>query len=103
MEYDVIIIGSGVIGAAMGFELTKAGFKTLNLDKNHDAGTGSTSASCAIIRVHYSTMDGSALAYEGYFDWKNWAEYLWLPGDGDKAKWVFRKAQSNMFVFEYPF
>ena len=88
MEYDVIIIGSGVIGAAMGFELTKAGFKTLNIDKNHDAGTGSTSASCAIIRVHYSTMDGSALAYEGYFDWKNWAEYLGVKDDQGMAKFV---------------
>ena len=88
MEYDVIIIGSGVIGAAMGFELTKAGFKTLNIDKNHDAGTGSTSASCAIIRVHYSTMDGSALAYEGYFDWKNWTEYLGVKDDQGMAKFV---------------
>jgi sarcosine oxidase subunit beta len=88
MEYDVIIIGSGVIGAAMGFELSKAGFKTLNIDKNHDAGTGSTSASCAIIRVHYSTLDGSALAYEGYFDWKNWAEYLGVKDDQGMAKFV---------------
>ena len=88
MEYDVIIIGSGVIGAAMGFELTKAGFKTLNIDKNHDAGTGSTSASCAIIRVHYSTMDGSALAYEGNFDWKNWAKYLGVQDDQGTAKFV---------------
>ena len=88
MDLDVIIIGSGVIGAAMGFELSKAGFKTLNIDRNHDAGTGSTSASCAIIRVHYSTLDGSALAYEGYFDWKNWKDYLGVEDDHGIAKFV---------------
>ena len=88
MELDIIIIGSGVIGAAMGFELSKAGFKTLNIDRNHNAGTGSTSASCAIIRVHYSTLDGSALAYEGYFDWKNWEDYIGVKDDHGIAKFV---------------
>ena len=76
MNFDAVIIGAGVIGAALALELSKAGFKTLNVDKNHDAGMGSTSGSCAIVRVHYSTLDGSALAYEGYFDWKNWSDYL---------------------------
>jgi len=40
------------------------------------AGYGSTSNSCAIIRVHYSTLDGTALAYDGYFYWADWQDYL---------------------------
>ncbi|MBL4756357.1 MAG: FAD-binding oxidoreductase [Rhizobiales bacterium] len=75
-SFDVVIIGAGVIGAAVGFELSKRGYKTLNIDKNPAAGYGSTSSSCAIIRVHYSTIPGTALAYESYYDWKNWAGYL---------------------------
>ena len=59
-DYDAIIIGAGVIGSAIGFELSKKGWKTLNVDRNPTSGYGSTAASCAIIRVHYSTFDGCA-------------------------------------------
>ena len=86
--YDAIIIGAGVIGSAINFELSKKGWKTLNIDKNPESGYGSTSASCAIIRVHYSTFDGCAMAYEGYHYWKNWNDYLELSADHDFAKFV---------------
>ena len=75
-KYDAIIIGAGVIGAAIAFELAKKGYKTLNVDKLPSAGYGSTSGSCAIIRLHYSTPDGVATAREGYYYWINWPEYL---------------------------
>jgi sarcosine oxidase subunit beta len=75
-RYDAIIIGAGIIGAATAFELAKKGWKTLNIDKLPASGYGSTSNSCAIIRVHYSTWDGIAMAYEGYFYWHEWAKYL---------------------------
>ena len=77
--YDAVVIGAGVIGAAVGFELSKKGWKTLNVDKLSGAGYGSTAASCAIIRVHYSTLDGCAMAYEGYHYWKDWSNYLGIP------------------------
>jgi sarcosine oxidase, subunit beta len=73
---DVIIIGAGVIGAATAFELSKRDYKTVSVDRNAEAGHGSTSGSCAIIRVHYSTLEGTAFAYEGYFYWRDWADYL---------------------------
>ena len=75
-NYDAVIVGAGVIGAAIALELTRKGYKTLNIDKNPEAGHGSTSNSCAIIRVHYSTEHDTAFAYEGYYYWKNWEEYL---------------------------
>ena len=76
---DAIIIGTGVIGAAIAFEMSKAGWKTLSLDRNAQAGHGSTAGSCAIIRMHYSTYDGTAFAWEGYHYWRDWADYLGLP------------------------
>ncbi len=82
---DAIIIGTGVIGAATAFELAKAGWKTLSLDRNATAGHGSTAGSCAIIRMHYSTLDGTAFAWEGYHYWRDWAEYLGLPDGSDLA------------------
>ncbi len=86
--YDAIIIGAGVIGSAIGFELTKKGWKTLNIDRNPTSGYGSTAASCAIVRVHYSTFDGCALAYEGYHYWKRWGEYLEFPDEKGLAKFI---------------
>ncbi|MHA1528763.1 MAG: NAD(P)/FAD-dependent oxidoreductase [Alphaproteobacteria bacterium] len=73
---DAIIIGAGVIGAATAFEMAKQGWNTLSVDRNTQAGHGSTAGSCAIIRMHYSTLDGTAFAWEGYHYWRDWAEYL---------------------------
>lgn len=75
-QYEAVVIGAGIIGAAVGLELSRKGWKTLNIDKLPAAGYGSTSASCAIIRTHYSTLDGTAFAYEGYYYWKDWSTYL---------------------------
>ena len=73
---DAIIIGAGVIGAMIAYELAKKGYKTLNIDKLEEAGAGSTANTCGIIRAHYSTQDGVAFAYESFFYWLNWEDYL---------------------------
>ena len=85
---DAIIIGAGVIGAATAFELAKLGFKTLSVDRTRMAGQGSTAGSCAIIRMHYSTFDGTAFAWEGYHYWRDWADYLGLPEGTPLARLV---------------
>ena len=75
-KYDAIIIGAGVIGSPIAYELSKMGYKTLTVDKLADAGEGSTAGSCAIVRAHYSTADGVAMAYEGFKYWLDWENYL---------------------------
>ena len=75
-HYDTLIIGAGIIGCATSLALGRKGWKVLNLDRLPAAGYGSTSGSCAIIRPYYSTLDGSAMAYESHFYWQNWADYL---------------------------
>jgi len=75
-NYDAIIIGAGIIGASIAFELAKKGYRTLNVDKLNAAGAGSSANTCAIIRTHYSTLEGTAIAYESYLHWKRWPEYL---------------------------
>jgi len=76
---DAIIIGAGVIGTATAYELAKLGLKTFTVDRNAQAGHGSTAGSCAIIRMHYSTYDGTAFAWEGYHYWRDWRDYLEAP------------------------
>ena len=85
---DVIIIGSGIIGCATAFELAKAGYKTLNIDKLGDAGLGSTSNSCALVRMTYSTHDGIQMARECFSYWKDWASYLEVNDERGLARFV---------------
>lgn len=87
-SYDAIIIGAGIIGCSTGFELAKRGYRTLNLDKLHGSGYGSTAATCAIIRFHYSTPDGVAMARESYFHWLDWAKYLGAADELGLAHYV---------------
>ncbi|MDH3629656.1 MAG: FAD-binding oxidoreductase [Gammaproteobacteria bacterium] len=87
-NYDVVIIGAGIIGAAIGYELNKKGRRTLNVEMLPAAGYGSTSNSCAIIRLYYSTLDGCAMAYDGYHYWKEWAQYLQAPEDEPLASFI---------------
>ncbi len=87
-RYDAIIIGAGVIGAAIALEMSRRGRRTLSIDKLPAAGYGPTSNSCAIIRVHYSTLDGTAFAYEGYYYWKDWARYLGTVDERGHAEFV---------------
>ncbi len=85
-RHDAILIGAGIIGACIACELARRGWRTLNVDRLPAAGYGSTGASCAIIRTHYSTLDGSALAYEGYFYWADWANYLGVDDERGLAE-----------------
>ena len=100
---DVIIIGTGVIGTATAFELAKQGYKTLSVDRNSQIGHGSTAGSCAIIRMHYSTRDGTAFAFEGYHYWRDWADYLGLSSDQALARFIecgclVMKTQANEYL-----
>lgn len=103
---DAIIIGAGVIGAAVAFEMAKKGMKTLTVDRATMAGQGSTAGSCAIIRMHYSTFDGTAFAWEGYHYWRDWADYLGLPAGATLAKFIecgcmVMKSEHNDFLTKH--
>jgi glycine/D-amino acid oxidase-like deaminating enzyme len=87
-NYDVIIIGAGIIGCAIALNLARKGYKTLNVDTLPAAGYGSTSSSAAVIRTYYSTRDGTAMALEGYHSWKNWRSFLETEDTTDLARFV---------------
>src|SRR6266699_7057094 len=87
-EVDAVIIGAGVIGAAIAFELANKGYRTLNIDKLPASGYGPTSNSCAIVRAHYSSHEGVAMAYEGFFYWQDWERYLGVTDDAGTARYM---------------
>jgi sarcosine oxidase subunit beta len=87
-QYDAIIIGTGIIGGAIGLELARRGSRTLNVDKLPAAGYGSTSNTCAIIRFHYSTAEGIAMARESYYYWLDWPKYIGTPDESGLAHYI---------------
>jgi glycine/D-amino acid oxidase-like deaminating enzyme len=73
---DAVVVGAGVIGAAVALELARTDRRVVVVDKSGGVGHGSTSASSAIIRFNYSTWDGVATAWESGHCWARWAEHL---------------------------
>jgi glycine/D-amino acid oxidase-like deaminating enzyme len=53
--YDVIVVGAGIFGSSTAYHLKRAGAgSVLLVDKAASAGAGTTAASAAIVRQHYS-------------------------------------------------
>ena len=73
---DAVVVGAGVIGSAVAYELALQGLRVVVVDKGAGAGQGSTSASSAVMRFHYSTFDGVAAAWESMHCWSEWADHL---------------------------
>ena len=73
---DAVVIGAGVIGASVALELSRGGRTVVCVDKGPQAGAGSTSASSAIIRFSYSTLDAVLTAWEAAALWRDWAGHL---------------------------
>jgi sarcosine oxidase subunit beta len=78
------VVGAGVVGCAVGLELRRRGFDVTVVDKNGDAGHGSTSASCGIVRRFYSQPGMVAMAHEAAGIWAEWASWIG-PIDDDAA------------------
>ncbi len=86
--YDAVVVGAGVIGASVGLALARRGWRTLNLDRNAAAGAGSSGSTSAIVRFHYSTAEGCAMARESYYHWLDWPRFLGADDELGLAKYV---------------
>ena len=60
--HDVLIIGAGVVGTMIARELSKYQLDIVIVDKNNDAGDGTSSANSAIIHSGYDPEPGSLKA-----------------------------------------
>lgn len=76
MARHAAIVGAGVIGCSIALELKRRGFDVTVLDRNGEAGHGTTSASCGVVRRYYSQPGMIAMAHEGAAIWADWAGYL---------------------------
>jgi len=82
-----LVIGAGVVGCSVALSLRRCDWEVDVLDKNGDAGHGSTSASCGIVRRFYSQPGMIAMAHESAAIWADWAAYLG-PIDDNLARFL---------------
>jgi sarcosine oxidase subunit beta len=85
---DAVVIGAGVIGAAVAYELAQTGLRVVAIDRLGGVGSGSTSSSASIVRFHYSTFEGVAASWEAKFGWESWSDYLGSGPDESLARFV---------------
>ena len=79
--HDAIVIGAGIFGCGIAFELSRRGLDVGVIEMNPGPGMGSTSSSGAIVRFSYTTVDGVRMAWEGNQYWENFADYLETDAD----------------------
>ena len=80
---DVVVIGGGVMGASILYNLASRGVKKPLLLERSTLGAGSTGRSSGAIRMHYSTEVNARLAWESLHVFRNWRDVI--GGDGDPA------------------
>ena len=85
---DVVIVGAGVMGTSIAFQLArrKAG-RIVIIDKDH-VGRGGSGRSSALVRMHYSFPPEVQLALESLRIFQNWQEIVGAPGDFRKTGFV---------------
>ncbi len=77
---DVVVIGGGIVGAAITFQLSRRGRRrVVLLERGPGVGAGSTGASSAISRCRYSHAEVVRLARDGQEAYRRWAEFTGLP------------------------
>ncbi len=76
---DIIIVGAGVQGATLAFELTKRGADVLVLEKGTVA-SGGTGKSCGLVRMHYDLESDARLAWTSFGYFEHWDD---MGGAGD--------------------
>lgn len=59
---DVIVIGAGVMGAAVSHELSKYKLNIMVLDKENDVSNGTSKANSAIVHAGYDAKEGTLMA-----------------------------------------
>ncbi|HEX3824880.1 MAG TPA: FAD-dependent oxidoreductase [Mycobacteriales bacterium] len=95
---SAVVIGAGVIGGSVALALARAGIPITILDRAPGPGLGSTSASSAIVRFHYSTYQGVAVSWEAKHGWEDWPAHLGTTDPAGMARYI----QTGTLVLDTP-
>ena len=78
---EAVVIGGGVMGASILYNLASRGVEAPVLLERDTLGSGSTGRSSGAIRMHYSTEVNARLAWESLRVFQNWHDVV--GGDGE--------------------
>jgi sarcosine oxidase subunit beta len=85
---DIVILGAGVMGASIAFQLGKRkGGKIVVIERDH-VGRGGSGRSSALVRMHYSYSPEVQMALISLRMFENWQAVVGEPGDFRKTGFV---------------
>ena len=84
-SFDVVVVGSGVVGASTAFHLNKLGKVRVALVERGQVCTGGTARSCAIVRSHYSVRSNTELTLKSLEMFSNFKDAV----EDDEADCAF--------------
>ena len=61
MNRDIIVVGAGIVGCAIAYELTRRGAPVEIVDERHPVGMGATQASAGVLAPYIEARDGNPL------------------------------------------
>jgi glycine/D-amino acid oxidase-like deaminating enzyme len=89
---DVVVIGAGVNGASIAFQLARRGAGRVVLLERRHFGAGATGKSGALVRAHYPNRPETQLTLESLKVFKNWGEAVGHGDPGFEANGFLRVA-----------
>jgi sarcosine oxidase subunit beta len=75
---DVVVVGSGIIGSSIAYQLARRGVSVIAVDKGNGPAEGSTGASSSICRAKYSNPEVVRVASHGLRAFREWGEFTGL-------------------------
>lgn len=73
---DIVIIGGGIMGASLAFELTRRGVRDVTVIERGTVSSGASGKTGALLRQHYSNVPEATLAHVSLQTFSNWAEVV---------------------------
>ncbi len=75
---DVVVVGAGIIGSSIAYQLARHGVSVIALDKGVGPAEGSTGASSSICRCRYTHPEVVRLAFHGQEAYGSWGDFTQL-------------------------
>ena len=102
-NYDVLVVGAGVVGVSAAYHLAKLGGVRVCVVERGPVCAGGTAKSCAIVRSHYAIASDTQLTLGSLEMFHNVPDdlgdpeadsgfvnsgYLIVAGEGETAEWL---------------
>lgn len=78
MNPRVVVVGAGIVGSSIAYQLARRGVEVVALDKGRGPAEGSTGASSSICRCRYTFPEVVRLAYHGQEAYGHWSDFTGL-------------------------